>query len=64
MGVSSLQRIICLFLIVLSSVTYASDDLLQHVLKDAAILRLLEVGGYAKVPQGFYQNLPQDWKFE
>ncbi|WP_032113171.1 hypothetical protein [Candidatus Paracaedibacter symbiosus] len=36
---------------------------LKHILKDAAILRILEVTGYAKVPQGFYENLPEDWHF-
>jgi hypothetical protein len=36
---------------------------LKHVLTDAALLRMLEVTGYVKVPEGFYQTVDQDWKF-
>ncbi len=36
---------------------------LRYVLTDAALLRILQVGGYALVPEGFYQNIPQDWRF-
>lgn len=35
----------------------------QHFLKDAALLRFLEVGGYATVPEGFYETIGHDWTF-
>lgn len=34
----------------------------QYYLRDAALLRLLEISGYAFVPEGFYQTLTADWK--
>ena len=37
---------------------------LQYILKDAAILRMLEVGGYARVPEEFYQRISPEWKFD
>ncbi|AIK95648.1 tetratricopeptide repeat protein [Candidatus Odyssella acanthamoebae] len=36
---------------------------LRYILRDAAILRLMEVTGYAIVPAGFYEGIPQSWKF-
>merc|ERR1711907_655884 len=37
---------------------------MRNVLRDAALLRILEVCGYAIVPEGFYSNVNRDWQFE
>lgn len=47
-----------------SEAAFAKGYHLQHILKDAAILRILEAGGYAKVPDSFYQTVSDTWKFE
>jgi hypothetical protein len=36
---------------------------LKYVMNDAAILRMLEVAGYAIVPEEFYESLKRDWHF-
>jgi TPR repeat protein len=46
-----------------SNAAFEKGYQLRHVLKDAVILRILEVAGYAKVPQGFYEDLSKDWHF-
>lgn len=33
---------------------------LSNVLKDAALLRIMEAAGYASIPEDFYKNIPQD----
>ena len=37
---------------------------MRNVLKDAALLRILEVCGYAIVPEGFWWDLKRDWQFD
>eukprot|EP00931_Biecheleriopsis_adriatica_P108040 TRINITY_DN82370_c0_g1_i1.p1 TRINITY_DN82370_c0_g1~~TRINITY_DN82370_c0_g1_i1.p1 ORF type:complete len:480 (+),score=93.37 TRINITY_DN82370_c0_g1_i1:167-1441(+) len=36
---------------------------LRNVLRDSAILRMLEVCGYATLPDGFYETVRRDWTF-
>jgi hypothetical protein len=36
---------------------------LRNVMRDVAILRILEVCGYATVPAGFYNTVGRDWHF-
>eukprot|EP00300_Choanocystis_sp_HF-7_P000023 c10024_g1_i1.p1 GENE.c10024_g1_i1~~c10024_g1_i1.p1 ORF type:complete len:533 (-),score=89.28 c10024_g1_i1:17-1615(-) len=37
---------------------------MRNVMRDAAILRMLEVSGYAIVPGDFYSTLKADWTFQ
>lgn len=39
----------------------AGGNLMRNVLCDAGILRILEVCGYATVPDGFYRSVPHRW---
>ena len=32
-------------------------------MKDAAVLRILEVAGYAQVPKDFYESVLPTWSF-
>jgi hypothetical protein len=35
---------------------------LRNIMRDAAVVRILEVAGYVSVPDGFYASLTQKWK--